>query len=154
MRSPDRSEPDEGPLLGALLRQCHQIVAQRLADGFRTAGLPPLQSVATQPLWDARAGLRLTELAASAGMTKQSMGEVVDQMEAAGYVERLPDPHDGRARLVRLTRKGRRAGELARKLVREVQAEWCQHVGAARIRALEETLRAIAGRPTPAAPVE
>ena len=135
--------PDAGPLLGALLRMCHQVIATRINDGFQAQGLPPLQSFVTQPLWDHRAGMRLTELAALAGMTKQSMGELVDQMERAGYVERVADPDDGRARIIRLTRQGRRAGELARKIVREVQAEWAERVGATRIRALEETLRAI-----------
>jgi DNA-binding MarR family transcriptional regulator len=144
MRSRNHAESDEGPLLGALLRLCLQPITTRIADGFVAAGLPPLQAAVTQPLWDAKAGLRLTELAATAGMTKQSMGELVDQMEAAGYVERVADPSDGRARLVRLTGKGRRAGALARRLVREVRAEWCERVGGARVRALEETLRAIA----------
>jgi DNA-binding MarR family transcriptional regulator len=118
-------------------------VVQRIAEGFAAADLPPLLPAVTQPLWDASDGMRLTELAAMAGMTKQSMGELVDQMVAAGYVERVADPTDGRARRVRLTRKGRRAGELAREIVRQVQAEWAERVGAARIRALEETLRAI-----------
>ncbi|HEY2746542.1 MAG TPA: MarR family transcriptional regulator [Polyangia bacterium] len=118
-------------------------MVQRIAEGFAAADLPPLLPAVTQPLWDASDGMRLTELAAMAGMTKQSMGELVDQMVAAGYVERVADPTDGRARRVRLTRKGRRAGELAREIVRQVQAEWAERVGAARIRALEETLRAI-----------
>lgn len=140
-----RESSDTGPLLGALLRMSHQLIATRIAEGFQAAGLPPLQSFVTQPLWDHKAGMRLTEMAAMAGMTKQSMGELVDQMESAGYVERVPDPDDGRARLIRLTPKGRRAGELARKIVREVQAEWAARVGATRIRALEKTLRAILG---------
>lgn len=137
------SSADAGPLLGALLRVCYQVVATRIAEGFASAGLPPLQSAVTQPLWDARDGLRLTALAAGASMTKQSMGELVDQMVAAGYVERVADPDDGRARRVRLTRKGRRAAELARSLVRQVEAEWIARVGAARVRTLEETLRAL-----------
>jgi DNA-binding MarR family transcriptional regulator len=135
---------DPGPLLGALLRQCHQSVTLRLAEGFAARGLPPVQPMVTQPLWDAPDGMRLTELAAGAGMTKQSMGELVDQMEQAGYVERVADPIDGRARRVRLTARGRRAGKLARSIVREVQSDWCRRVGAARVRALEATLRAIA----------
>jgi DNA-binding MarR family transcriptional regulator len=136
--------PDQGPLLGALLRLCHQSVGRRLAEGFAARGLPPLQPAVTQPLWDAADGMRLTELAAIAGMTKQSMGELVDQMERVGYVERVADPGDGRARRVRLTAEGRRAGRLARTLMRELQRDWARRFGAARVRALEETLRAIA----------
>ena len=53
-------------------------------------------------------GTRLTELAARAGMTHQSMGELVASLERGGWVERRPDPTDGRARLVCLTPSGRR----------------------------------------------
>ena len=45
-------------------------------------------------------GSRLTDLAASAGMSKQAMGDLVDQCEAWGLVTRQPDPHDKRARQV------------------------------------------------------
>src|SRR6478609_2720864 len=50
--------------------------------------------------------MRLTELAGYAGMTKQSVGEIVDDLVALGYVERIPDPQDRRAKLIRLTSKG------------------------------------------------
>src|SRR2546430_13380949 len=42
-------------------------------------------------------GMRLTDLARFAGMTKQSVGEMVDDLVERGYVERVPDPEDGRA---------------------------------------------------------
>src|SRR3954447_26272579 len=51
-------------------------------------------------------GMRLTDLAALAGMTKQSIGEIVDALASRGYVERFPDPADRRAKLIRLTAKG------------------------------------------------
>jgi DNA-binding MarR family transcriptional regulator len=114
-----------------------------IEEGFRAAKLPPLQTAATQPLWDVPNGIRVTELAKRARITKQSMGEMVDAMEAAGYVERIPDPSDARARLVCLSAKGRAAGRLARKLVREVEDEWAEAVGAARLTSLRETLRMI-----------
>lgn len=137
-------EIDESPLLGALLRVCHRAVILRLEQGFRAAGLAPLQAAVTQPLWDERRGLRLTDLAGRAGITKQSMGELVAAMEKAGYVEGLADPSDARARLLRLTPKGRSAGRLARKLVREVEIEWTEVAGPARVDALRETLAIIA----------
>lgn len=52
-------------------------------------------------------GTRLTVLAERAGVTKQAMGQLVDELEALGYLERRPDPSDKRARLVVLTEKGR-----------------------------------------------
>ena len=145
MQARSKERPaDEGPLLGALLRVCHQLVVARLDRGFREANLPPLQTAATQPLWDEPGGLRVTDLARRAGITKQSMGEMVDAMEDARYLERVPDPSDARARLVRLSARGRAAGRLARKLVREVEDEWAEAVGATRVAALRETLRLIA----------
>lgn len=51
-------------------------------------------------------GLRLTDLASKAGMTKQAMGALVTQCEAWGMVERTHDPHDARARIIRFTAVG------------------------------------------------
>src|SRR6185369_17038495 len=51
-------------------------------------------------------GSRLTDLAQKAGMTKQAMGDLVDQCEAWGLVKREPDPRDARSRIVRFTPTG------------------------------------------------
>ena len=134
-----------GPLLGALLRLCHGQVQAALDEGFARAGYPRLHGAVTQPLWDAPDGLRLTELADIAGVSKQAMAELVDAMVGAGYVERVPDPTDGRARRLRLTKLGRDAGVLARKLVREVEAHWEARIGKRRVAELRTTLQALAG---------
>jgi DNA-binding MarR family transcriptional regulator len=84
----------------------------------------------------AREGSRLTDLAAQAQMTKQSAGSLVDQLEARGYVERVPDPRDGRARLIRPARRGLEAADLAAPVVAAVEAEWTAHLG-------EETMAAL-----------
>ena len=90
-------------------------------------------------------GTRLTDLAERAGMTKQSMGELVEDLVAKGYLERAPDPHDARARLVRPTAKGRRHLRDARRVVAQVEAELTRRLGPARARVLREALREIAG---------
>ncbi|MBR0715815.1 MarR family winged helix-turn-helix transcriptional regulator [Bradyrhizobium liaoningense] len=51
-------------------------------------------------------GTRLTELARRASMSKQAMGELVDQCVELGLVDRIPDPSDGRARIVKFTPAG------------------------------------------------
>lgn len=51
-------------------------------------------------------GTRLTELARRAAMSKQAMGELVDQCTALGLVDRMADPTDGRARIVKFTAEG------------------------------------------------
>jgi DNA-binding MarR family transcriptional regulator len=71
-----------------------------------------------------RDGTRLTELAARADMTHQSMGELVASLERGGWVERRPDPTDGRARLVCLTSSGRHLVRRGLHHIAEIEAEW------------------------------
>ncbi|MBA4330318.1 MAG: MarR family transcriptional regulator [Polaromonas sp.] len=74
-------------------------------------------------------GSRLTDLAHSAGMSKQAMGDLVDQCEAWGLVTREPDPHDKRARVVRFTASGLDWLQAFRTAVRQAEAEFRQAVG-------------------------
>ena len=85
-------------------------------------------------------GTRLTELADQAQVTKQTAGFLVDQLERAGYVRRVPDPTDGRARLVCFAERGRAAVAVARRVEAEVEAEWTAHLGEESARALREAL--------------
>ncbi len=75
-------------------------------------------------------GSRLTDLAASAGMTKQAMGDLVTQCEAWGLVVREPDPHDARARQVRFTPTGLAWLQAFRDAVAQAEAEFRAEVGA------------------------
>ncbi|WP_246060394.1 MarR family winged helix-turn-helix transcriptional regulator [Herbidospora galbida] len=90
-------------------------------------------------------GTRIGDLAEPAGVTKQTATFPVNQLEKAGYVERVPDPAGARARLVRLSEAG--AGvAVARKV--EVEAEWVAHLGepdAAALRRALERLREVTG---------
>ncbi len=86
-------------------------------------------------------GSRVSELAEQARVTKQSAAFLVEQLEKAGYVERVPDPTDGRARLVRLTRRARRVAQAADAEVQRVLTEWADHLGEERLRQMHDTLR-------------
>jgi DNA-binding MarR family transcriptional regulator len=88
-------------------------------------------------------GSRLTDLATRARMTKQSVGEVTSDLEQRGYVERLPDPSDGRAKIIRLTERGRAAQALGRELIDEIEQEWADRFGEERIAAFRDALEAI-----------
>src|SRR4029453_10061120 len=81
-------------------------------------------------------GTRLSVLAERAQVAKQTATALVDHLEHSGYVERVPDPADGRARLVRLTRRGMEVIPVARAEERVIEREWTQHPGARRMRAL------------------
>ena len=74
-------------------------------------------------------GSRLTDLAHSAGMSKQAMGDLVDQCEAWGLVLREPDPHDKRARSVKFTATGLLWLQAFRDAVAQAEAEFRQAVG-------------------------
>lgn len=86
------------------------------------------------------AGTRLSDLATQAQVTKATAGFIVDQLERSGLVRRVPDPNDGRARLVTITDKGQNAVRLAADEVAAVEAEWTAHLGARRMRGLRQTL--------------
>jgi DNA-binding MarR family transcriptional regulator len=74
-------------------------------------------------------GSRLSDLALSAGMSKQAMGDLVDQCEAWGLVLRQPDPRDGRARRVIFTETGLQWLHAFHRAVSQAQAEFAQTVG-------------------------
>src|SRR5688572_32611944 len=71
-------------------------------------------------------GVRLTDIAESARITKQSVGEIVTDLEKLGYVERIPDLEDKRAKLVRLTQLGQEVQDAAVATFAEIEAEWAE----------------------------
>ena len=85
-------------------------------------------------------GTRLSDLAAQAQVTKATAGFIVDQLESSGLVTRVPDPDDGRARLVTITASGHDAVQLAAEEVAAVEEEWTAHLGARRMQQLRQTL--------------
>ncbi len=85
-------------------------------------------------------GTRLSDLAAQAQVTKATAGFIVDQLERSGLVRRVPDPDDGRARLVTITDEGENAVRLAAEEVAAVEEEWTAHVGSRRMQQLRQTL--------------
>ena len=90
------------------------------------------------------AGATVADLARRAGMTKQAMGELVDDLEAKGYLRRVPDPRDARAKLVRLTASGERHVADARQVLAAVERDIGRRLGARRLRDLRGILRSIA----------
>ena len=86
------------------------------------------------------AGIRVSALAERAQMTKQSMAELVAHLERHGYVERVPDPSDRRAKLVRATSRGSAVFAIARETMAEVEARWAERLGEARIGRLRQLL--------------
>ena len=74
-------------------------------------------------------GTHVTKLAERTQLTKQYLGRLVAELEALGYLERAPDPTDGRAKLVRLSERGRQITRVAERIIANIEAAWAQRVG-------------------------
>lgn len=117
------------PSLGVLLFIPYRHLEQRILDAVVAAGHPITLAQARLFQRMSPEGSRLTTLAAAAQTTKQAAKFLVDQLEAAGYVERVPDPVDGRARLVRITRRGYDVIRVATAVQLGIEEEWRAHLG-------------------------
>src|SRR5207342_2282674 len=85
--------------------------------------------------------MRPGEVAELAGLSKQAVNDTLSELERCGYIERHPDPQDGRARIVRLTDRGRALQAAAHQTSRELEAEWADIVGEERFAGLRSTLQ-------------
>ena len=117
------AEVPVNPPTSALLQVAYNSLARAIFGFVAGAGysdLRPSHGNVLEPLSYVD-GQRLNELAARAGMTPQSMGELVDDLELRGYVERRADPADRRAKRVHLTEKGRATRAVAAQAVTEME---------------------------------
>lgn len=117
-----------------------------MLDRIHQAGFPDI-TYAQFPIFrfEGPDGRRPTEIAATAGLSKQTVNDVLGQLEGAGYLKRKPDPEDGRARVVRLTAKGRRLDAAIWEAGRAVERSWRERIGATAWSAFREVLDQIAG---------
>jgi DNA-binding MarR family transcriptional regulator len=132
------------PRLGVLARLLVRALADRTRAELAVAGFPDLRPVHTVVLAQlGEEGARITDMAARSGITKQAVTLLVDYLEARGYVGRVADPHDGRAKLVQLTDRGRAAAATANRIADEIEHTWATQIGAERLAHLKETLRVL-----------
>jgi DNA-binding MarR family transcriptional regulator len=130
------------PQLARLLLAAHRTLAADLVVELEERGWPDLRASQASLVLnvDRRFGTRLTELARRAGVTKQAMMIVVDELEVRGLVRRTPDPEDGRAKVVRLTARGRTFAAECRRAVAAVEARTRRTLGGRRYEGLREAL--------------
>jgi DNA-binding MarR family transcriptional regulator len=139
--STTESSPKRG--IGTLLRIAHSASVEEYTQWLASSpykDIQPAQAAVIQPLWNCPEGARLTVLARTAHITKQSMGALVDSLEQGGYVERVEDPDDGRASRIRLTARGQSFARDARKFAREFERRFAGDVGSRRLEELRTTL--------------
>lgn len=122
----------------------HRAVETRVMAALAASGADDItlaQSRLMQRL-DLR-GMRLTDLAEQARVTKQTAGALVDQLERAGYVVRSPDPSDARARVVTLSDKGLALCRIAAAEVAKVEREWRKFLGNKAFQQMHDALLAL-----------
>ena len=138
-------EPESSPggpeiSLGVLMFIPYRHMEQRILAVVVDAGHPITLAQARIFQRVDHQGSRLTSLAESAQLTKQAAGFLVDQLERAGYVVRAPDPADGRARVIRITRRGYDVIAIATAEQAKIEAEWTRHLGLRATQDLRQTL--------------
>jgi DNA-binding MarR family transcriptional regulator len=153
VRQPDNTETvssdadADAPLpfvVGELLQEIVQGLAAAARHSVHAAGFEDVRAVHDcvfrflQP-----EGIRLRDIADRAGMSPQSVGEHVDELERLGYVERIPDPGDRRAKLIRPTPRGKAITKAALDGFRKVERDWEGALGARRLAQMRRALEAI-----------
>ncbi len=105
----DHPSGEPNRYIGATIRVVWQWVRDQIYAGVVAGGYEDLNA-AHVGLWryPGLDGLRPSELADRIGITKQSVNDLLGHLERQGYLQRVPDPSDGRARVIRLTSRGRR----------------------------------------------
>jgi DNA-binding MarR family transcriptional regulator len=126
--------------LATLMFVSYRAMDERVRQAMRDAGYDVTVAQARLAQRIAEDGTRLTELADRAGVTKQTASLLVAALEREGLVERVPDPADGRARLIQLSSRGRQAAQRAMEVVIGVEGEWTAHLGPELTERLREAL--------------
>jgi DNA-binding MarR family transcriptional regulator len=132
------------PLLTLTTRRLTEDLRDRLASaGLEDPRVAHQQVVAHIP----PEGIRLTELAERAGMTKQAMAELVGDLERLGYLRRSADPDDRRAKRIELTERGRAAGEAAAAASDGLEAAVAERISPKRFNQLRRALLGVLDDP-------
>jgi DNA-binding MarR family transcriptional regulator len=128
-------------LIGALLRVPAQAIHRRIINELNAAGFEELRvphmAVLQFPGPD---GVRPGTLAERAGMSKQAMNQLLRSLENLGYIVRSDVPNEGRARIVRFTKRGRAAYSRVHDILRDIEREWSAELGPKRFAHLKELL--------------
>ena len=133
--------------IGAMTRVVWQWVREQMYAGVVAAGYGDLNA-AHVALWryPGLDGLRPSQLAERAGITKQSVNDLLGHLEQHGYLERVPDTADGRVRVIRLTSKGRGLQQKIHAEAGAAQLRIAQILGPRRFAQLQSSLELLAGQ--------
>jgi DNA-binding MarR family transcriptional regulator len=128
-------------LIGALLRVPAQAIHRRIIKELNAAGFDglsvPHMAVLQFPGPD---GVRPGALAERAGGSKQAMNRLLRSLEDLGYLVRSDAPDEGRARMIRFTKRGRAAYAKILDILRDIEREWSAELGPRKFAQLKELL--------------
>jgi len=123
-----------------LLFRASRLVNERAVERVQAAGTRLRTTHTAVFPHITREGVRLTTIADKLGVTKQAIGPLIDDLEREGVVDRIDDPADRRAKLIRWTRKGERALVHGLGVLAELERELATHIGQRRMAELANTL--------------
>jgi DNA-binding MarR family transcriptional regulator len=131
----------EDMLIGALLRVPAQAIQRRIIHELNAAGFEELRvphmAVLQFPGPD---GVRPGTLAERAAMSKQAINQLLRSLEGFGYIVRSDAADEGRARIIRLTKRGRAAYSKIHEILRDIEREWSSELGPKPFAQLKELL--------------
>lgn len=139
-----RLEAEKARSTVQLLFKAARLLNERAIERVRAKTNRPLRIAHTSllPHVDLE-GTRLTELASRLGVTKQAAGQLVDELVEMGLLERVADPDDARAKLVRFSKRGRAGILEGLAVLAEIGADIGRLVGPAKMQSLHEVLTAV-----------
>jgi DNA-binding MarR family transcriptional regulator len=115
------------PPIGLLLRLVYQHYAQNIDAALREAGFGDIRPAHANVFpFVPPEGITVSALAELASVRKQTMAEAVAQLERMGYVERRPNPHDRRSRMVLLTARGASVKPVTHATAARVEQRWAE----------------------------
>jgi DNA-binding MarR family transcriptional regulator len=149
---PTMTQGEDFPLaIGALLRLAWQAVRERIYEGVLEAGYTDLSRAQVFLLrWPPFDGLRPSEIATRNQLSRQAINDLLSDLEKGGYLERIPDPTDGRARIVRFTERGWSLTQAMRDMSFATEQEWTRAIGEARFAEFRDTLGELVAYASPA----
>jgi DNA-binding MarR family transcriptional regulator len=134
---------EEQVIFSQLLRRPYEALLMKMHAELAAAGYAD-----SYPSWGTNifhylrgGGLRLTELAKRTHTTKQALRYIINQLEAAGYVERVPDPTDGRAKIIRLTERGWEGRRVADEIIASLEHECLRQLGEERMKQFKDLMK-------------
>jgi DNA-binding MarR family transcriptional regulator len=140
--------------LPALLNEAKDLVIAELHERLGQEGFPEVRPGHGRVIrFIEPEGSRLTDVAEQAGLTKQAAGEVISDLESLGHLERFSCPDDGRAKIIRLTDRGRACVATAERIFADIESRWASQFGERRVATLravlEEVTKSARAEPVP-----